>query len=218
MALSKAFVREVFSGAGADPTKIPEAVDKIVEGNVASIDALREEITDLKTKLKTAEGDSGKLKDVQKELDDLKAQVEADNKAREGKDYDALKKEYEDYKAEQEAKATKTAKETAFRELLNDMKVSDKGIGMILKWQGVDGIELDENGKLKDAKSIRAAVKNDWSDFIPVVEEKGADTKNPLNSDKGGACGKTKDEIMAIKDSAERQKAIADNPSLFGIE
>ena len=218
MALSKAFVREVFSGAGADPTKIPEAVDKIVEGNVASIDALREEITDLKTKLKTAEGDSGKLKDVQKELDDLKAQVEADNKAREGKDYDALKKEYEDYKAEQEAKATKTAKETAFRELLNDMKVSDKGIGMILKWQGVDGIELDENGKLKDAKSIRAAVKNDWSDFIPVVEEKGADTKQPPTDGKGGAGAKTREEIMAIKDSAERQKAIADNPSLFGIE
>lgn len=214
MALSRKMLSAMGIGA--------EQIEQIIEAHTETVTGLKQQISDLGDQLATAKetgsADSNKLQDVQKKYDDLLAQVEADNKAREGKDYDALKKEFDDYKAEQEAKATKAAKETAFRELLNDMKVSDKGIGMILKWQGVDGIELDENGKLKDAKSVRAAVKNDWSDFIPVVEEKGADTKNPLNSDKGGAGGKTKDEIMAIKDSAERQKAIADNPSLFGIE
>ena len=209
-----ALTRKFLAALGIESEKI----DQIVEANAESLADIQDKLAKANAELKEAKSKADTLPTVQKELDDLKAQVEADNKAREGKDYDALKKEFDDYKAEQEAKATKTAKETAFRELLNDMKVSDKGIGMILKWQGVDGIELDENGKLKDAKSIRAAVKNDWSDFIPVVEEKGADTKNPLNSDKGGAGGKTKDEIMAIKDSAERQKAIADNPSLFGIE
>ena len=214
MALS----RRMLSAMGLEADKI----EQIIEAHTETVTGLKQQNAELSDQLakakETGSADSNKLQDVQKKYDDLLAQVEADKKAREGKDYDALKKEFDDYKAEQEAKATKTAKETAFRELLNDMKVSDKGIGMILKWQGVDGIELDENGKLKDAKSIRAAVKNDWSDFIPVIEEKGADTKNPLNSDKGGAGGKTKDEIMAIKDSAERQKAIAENPSLFGIE
>ena len=218
MALSKAFVREVFSGAGADPTKIPEAVDKIVEGNVASIDALREEITDLKTKLKTAEGDSGKLKDVQKELDELKAQVAEDAKAREGKDYDALKKEYEDYKAEVQEKAVKSAKEKALRGLLSDMKVSDKGTSMIMKYMGVSGIELDEDGKLKDAASIKKAVKEDWSDYIPTVETKGADTKTPPTDGKGGGIAKTREEIMAIKDTTARQQAIAENLELFGAQ
>ena len=33
----------------------------------------------------------------------------------------------------------------------------------------------------------------------------------------GGGTGKTRDEIMAIKDTAERQQAIADNPELFGL-
>lgn len=214
MALSRKMLSAMGIGA--------EQIEQIIEAHTETVTGLKQQISDLGDQLATAKetgsADSNKLQDVQKKYDDLLAQVEADKKAREGKDYDALKKEFDDYKAEQEAKATKTAKETAFRELLNDMKVSDKGIGMILKWQGVDGIELDENGKLKDAKSIRAAVKNDWSDFIPVVEEKGADTKNPLNSDKGGAGAKTREEIMAIKDSTERQKAIADNPSLFGIE
>ena len=209
-----ALTRKFLAALGIESEKI----DQIVEANAESLADIQDKLAKANAELKEAKSKADTLPTVQKELGDLKAQVEADNKAREGKDYDALKKEFDDYKAEQEAKATKTAKETAFRELLNDMKVSDKGIGMILKWQGVDGIELDENGKLKDAKSIRAAVKNDWSDFIPVVEEKGADTKNPLNSDKGGAGAKTREEIMAIKDSAERQKAIADNPSLFGIE
>lgn len=215
MALSKAFVREVFSGAGADPTKIPEAVDKIVEGNVASIDALREEITDLKTKLKTAEGDSGRLKDVQKELDDLKAQVAEDAKAREGKDYDALKEEFDKYKAKVQEKAVKSAKEKALRDLLSDMKVSDKGKSMIMKYMGVSGIELDEEGKLKDAASIKKAVKEDWSDYIPTVETKGADTKTPPTDGTGGASAKTRDEIMAIKDTTARQQAIAENIELF---
>lgn len=217
MALSKEFVREVFSGAGADPTKTVEAVEKVVSGHVASIDALREEINDLKSKLNEAQTESGKVKDVQKKYNDLLAQVEADNKAREGKDYDALKKEFDDYKADIQAKAEKSAKEKAFRDLLSDMKVSDKGVSLILKYQGVNGIELDEDGKLKDAPALRKAVKEDWSDYISTVETKGADTKTPPGSD-SGAGKMTKADIMKIKDTSERQKAIAENPELFGIQ
>lgn len=217
MALSKEFVREVFSGAGADPTKTAEAVEKVVSGHVASIDALREEINDLKSKLKEAQTESGKAQEVKKKYDDLCKQVEADNKAREGKDYDALKKEFDDYKADIQAKAEKSAKEKAFRALLSDMKVSDKGVSLILKYQGVNGIELDEDGKLKDAPALRKAVKEDWSDYISTVETKGADTKTPPGSD-SGAGKMTKADIMKIKDTSERQKAIAENPELFGIQ
>ena len=214
MALS----RRMLSAMGLEADKI----EQIIEAHTETVTGLKQQNADLTDQLAKAKeagsADSGKLKDVQKELDDLKAQVEADNKAREGKDYDALKKEFDDYKAEQEAKATKTAKEKAFRDLLSDMKVSDKGISMIMKYMGVSGIELDEEGKLKDATALRKAVKEDWGDYIPTVETKGADTKQPPTDGKGGAGAKTREEIMAIKDSAERQKAIADNPSLFGIE
>lgn len=218
MALSKEFVREVFSGAGADPTKTAEAVEKVVSGHVASIDALREEINDLKSKLKEAQTESGKAQEVKKKYDDLCKQVEADNKAREGKDYDALKKEFDDYKAEVQEKAVRSAKEKAFRELLSDMKVSDKGTDMILKYMGVSNIELDEDGKLKDANALRKAVKEDWGDYIPKVETKGAETQNPPTDGKGGAGKLTMEDIMKITDRKERQKAIAENPAVFGIE
>ena len=209
-----ALTRKFLAALGIESEKI----DQIVEANAESLADIQDKLAKANAELKEAKSKADTLPTVQKELDDLKAQVEADNKAREGKDYDALKKEYEDYKAEQEAKATKTAKEKAFRDLLSDMKVSDKGTSMIMKYMGVSGIELDEEGKLKDATALRKAVKEDWGDYIPTVETKGADTKQPPTDGKGGAGAKTREEIMAIKDSAERQKAIADNPSLFGIE
>ena len=199
-----------------------EQIEQIIEAHTETVTGLKQQNADLSDQLakakETGTADSDKLKDVQKKYDDLLAQVEADNKAREGKDYDALKKEYDDYKADIQAKAVKSAKEKAFRELLTDMKVSDKGIGMILKYMGVSDIELDEEGKLKDPAALRKSVKEDWSDYIPKVETKGADTQNPPTDGKGGAGGKTKKEIMEIKDTTERQKAIAENPQLFGIE
>ena len=211
MALS----RRMLSAMGLEADKI----EQIIEAHTETVTGLKQQNADLSDQLakakETGTADSDKLKDVQKKYDDLLAQVEADKKAHEGKDYDALKKEYEDYKAEVQEKAVKSAKEKALRDLLSDMKVSDKGTSMIMKYMGVSGIELDEEGKLKDAASIKKAVKEDWSDYIPTVETKGADTKTPPTDGKGGGVAKTRDEIMAIKDTTARQQAIAENLELF---
>lgn len=213
MALS----RRMLTAMGLEADKI----EQIIEAHTETVSGLKQQIADLGDDLAKAKesgtADSDRLKDVQKELDTLKAQVAEDAKSREGKDYDALKKEFDDYKADIQAKAVKSAKEKAFRDLLTDMKVSDKGVSLILKYQGVNGIELDEDGKLKDAPALRKAVKEDWSDYISTVETKGADTKTPPGSD-SGAGKMTKADIMKIKDTSERQKAIAENPELFGIQ
>ena len=213
MALS----RRMLSAMGLEADKI----EQIIEAHTETVSGLKQQIADLGDDLAKAKesgtADSDRLKEVQKELDTLKAQVAEDAKSREGKDYDALKKEFDDYKADIQAKAEKSAKEKAFRDLLSDMKVSDKGVSLILKYQGVNGIELDEDGKLKDAPALRKAVKEDWSDYISTVETKGADTKTPPGSD-SGAGKMTKADIMKIKDTSERQKAIAEHPELFGIQ
>lgn len=150
-------------------------------------------------------------------MGDLQKQVEADTKEREGKDYDKLKEEFENYKAEQEAKAVRSAKETALKELLSDMKMSDKGEKQVLKWMGVDGFDLDESGKIKDASALRKAIKEDWGDYIQTESPKGAETPNPPESGSSAGTGKTKAEIMKIKNAKERQQAIADNPEVFGL-
>jgi hypothetical protein len=80
----------------------------------------------------------------------------------------------------------------------------------------LDSVEFDDNGELKDRDALKEAIKTEWSDFIQTVGVKGADTANPP-SNNGGKTTMTKAEIRAIKDPATRQKAMMENPSLFGL-
>ena len=211
-----ALKRKDLSAMGLEPAQI----DSIIEGHSETVNALQEEISKLKDELETADKEKKELKETQKKLKDLEEQVEAEAKEREGKDYDALKREFEDYKAEQEKKAAEAVKKTAFESLLKDMKVSDKGVEMIMKWQGVNGVELDDDGKITNAKDLRKSIKDDWADYIEREAQKGAETDNPPGEtgNKGGKYGgMTKKDIMEIKNDTERQAAIAENHELFGF-
>ena len=205
MALS----RKALSAMGIESDKI----DQIIEMHTETVNGLKEQLAGLEENVKKYKADAEKLPSVQKELDTLKESSES-NATKNASDYQKLKDEYEKYKAEQAQKETRAAKEKVYRELLTDMKVSEKGIAQILKWQGVDGIELDENGKLKDAKTVRDAVKADWGDYITTTQTHGADTATPPG---GSGARLTKKQILDIKDTAERQKAISENLDLFGV-
>ena len=212
-----ALTRKFLSAMGIEPEKI----DEIISAHTESVDALKEQRDQYQASYKkeqeknqTAEKN---LEKAQKELSDLKEQVETDAKNREGKDYDKLKKEFDDYKAEQESAKTKAAKEKAFNDFLSDMNISEKGMKLIKKYQNFDDLELTDEGKLNNATELRKSIKEDWSDYIQSKGTKGADSNNPPGNDGRGG-GKTVDEIMSIKDTAERQKAIIENAELFGIE
>lgn len=207
MALS----RKQLSAMGIEAEKI----EQIIESHTETVSGLKDEIAKLEGQLNEAKAEAGKLTGVQKELDDLKAQVAKDEKAREGKDYDALKQEFDDYKAEVKRKAERTAKEDAYKAILKDAGIPERHFAKILKYSDVDGVELDDKGEIKAKKDILKAVKEEWSDHIPTEETQGTESHNPPV---GGKPTKTKEEIMSIKDSAERQKAIAENATLFGID
>ena len=85
----------------------------------------------------------------------------------------------------------------------------------MLKVSDVDSIELDDEGKVKDADALKKAIGEEWEDFIVQKETKGAQTATPPAG--SGKTYKSKDEIMAIKDTQERQKAIAENHEMFGF-
>ena len=146
---------------------------------------------------------------MEKELEDLR------KTAKDGGEYDKLKKEFEDYKAEVKGKEEHAAKQAALREVAKDAGLTEAGIAKVLKYTDY-GFELDDKGKIKDAKDMIKSIREEWSEHIQKVDEHGAKTPNPPM----GGTGKkytTKDEIMAIKDTAERQKAIAENSELFGF-
>jgi hypothetical protein len=200
-----------------------EKIEQLIEMNAESVAGLKDRIAELEEEGEKAsqyKKDAENLKIVQKELDELKEKVEADTKEREGKDYDKLKKEFDEYKADQERKAERQAKETAYTEILKDAGIPEKHWKKILKYSDVDGVELDEKGKVKTAKEILKSVKEEWSDHIETTQTQGADIQTPPSNN--SSTKMTKSEIFKrdekgnfVLSSDEREKAIAENMSEF---
>ena len=78
----------------------------------------------------------------------------------------------------------------------------------------LSGIKLAADGTIEGADALKTSLKSDWADFVTTAEAHQATPATPPQNT-GGKQYSSKDEIMAIKDTAERQRAIAENISLF---
>lgn len=185
-----------------------EKAEEIIKAHVETVDALKEQRDSYKA-------DAEALPGVKEELATLKKAAKENGGDSFEKQYNDLKKEYDDYKAGVETKELNAKKESAYKALLKDAGVSDKRFDSILKVTALDGIELGEDGKIKDAENLTKSIKSEWADFIVAENKQGAKTATPPTNN--GGTTKTKEEIMAIKDGVERRKAIAENPGLFGL-
>ena len=143
-------------------------------------------------------------------------ETKAEN-VKDSEEYKALKADFDNYKAEVAAKETKAAKEAAYRAILKDANLSEKGIEKAVKYAEWDKIELDADGKLKGANDHIKAVREEWAEYVTTTTTTGAKTSTPP-ANNGGKTGKTKEEIMAIRDPAVRQAEIAKNPEAFGLK
>lgn len=179
-----------------------EQVDSIIEMHTETVDGLKADVSKYKT-------DAEKLPGVQRELDDLKAAGDGGYKEK----YEKEHKAFEDFKTEQTAKETRAAKEKAYRELLKSVGVSEKRIDSVVKVSDLEKVEL-EDGKIKGADELAKNIKTEWADFIVNTQTKGADTHNPPANNPNSS-GKSKADILAIRDGAERRAAMRDNPDLF---
>ena len=147
------------------------------------------------------------------QLDELQTKLD-ESEGLQGK-YDKLKTEYDNFKNETEAKETRIQKQDAYKEILKKVGIPEKRFAVILKTVDLDDLKISD-GKLVDADKLEKSVKEEWSDFIVTTQETGVNSANPP-SNNGGKSTMTKKEIMEIKDTAERQKAIAENHELFGF-
>lgn len=196
-----AFTRKFLSAMGIDADK----VDEIISAHVEVTDGLKDELNKYKR-------DAEMLPDIQKELDGLKKAPKDSYKVK----YEALKEEYDKYKSDITAKETKAKKESAYKTLLKEAGISEKRIESVLKVSDVDSIVFDSEGHVENASELKKAIKEEWADFIVTEQQAGSATSKPPAST-GGKAYKTKDDIMKIQDTVERQKAIAENHELFGF-
>lgn len=202
----RAALRKIFEGAEIEVPK--DVLGQICDLHTSSMDGLPETIKELKSKLKVAE----------QERDAAKAKVPADGEETISKaEYDKLKGEFDKYKTDVQAKETKAAKEAAYRAILKDANLSEKGIEKAVKYADWDKIELCDDGKLKGANDHIKAVREEWAEYVTTTTTTGAKTSTPP-ANNGGKTGKTKEEIMAIRDPAVRQAEIAKNPEVFGLK
>lgn len=185
-----------------------EQVDSIIEMHTDTVDGLKNDISKYKA-------DAEKLPGVQKELDDLKAKGDDGYKEK----YEKEHKAFEDFKTEQSNKEAHAAKEKAYRDLLIAAGISEKRVDSVLKVSDIDNVEL-EDGKIKGADELSKTIKTEWADFIISTETRGANTHNPPANNSGKALTKADiykkdDRGRYIMSTAERQKALAENPDII---
>ena len=195
MAFTRATIRNLAKESGVELPK--ELEDALVSEHLTARNAYAEE-------------------QVKAELE--KQPAEKAVNVKDSEEYKTLKQSFDDYKAEIANKQAKEAKEKAVRAFYESKGITGKNLEIAMRGSRaeIDGIELDGD-KIKDASTLDALVKGDFSGLVATTTTKGANTANPP-ANNGGKTGKTKEEIMAIRDPAVRQAEIAKNPEAFGLK
>lgn len=181
-----------------------EKIDQIIEAHTETVDGFKDKLNDYKDKAEKYDG-------VKKELDDLK---DGDNDWQ--KKYEKEHSDFEAYKTDITAKETKRTKEHAYRELLRGAGVSEKRLDAILKVTNLDSVELDKDGKIKDADKHTETVKTEWADFVETTSTQGAETATPPTNNGGTKMTKAEiyqkdDKGRYIMSTEQRQKALVEN-------
>ena len=177
-----------------------EKAQKIMDEHITVTNGLKDERDSYKQ-------EAEKAADIQKELDGIKGGEDFKKK------YEDEHKAFEDFK-KQTAQDAETAKvKAAYRKLLADEGISEKRLDSILKVTDLSNVKLDKDGNLENADDLKKAINEEWGEFKTTVTTKGADVEKPPQT---ASSKMTKEEIMKIQDTSERQKAIAENLNLFG--
>lgn len=166
-----ALTRKMLKAMGIEEEKI----EQIIEAHVETVDGLKADLERYKS-------DAEKLPNVQKELDGLKAKGDDGWKEK----HDSVKKDFDDYKKSVEEKETKAAKEKAYRAVLKDAGLNDKGIEKAVKYADWAKVELAEDGKVKNAADHMTNAKEEWSEYVTTTTTTGAQTSNPQRTTTGG--------------------------------
>lgn len=204
-----AFTRKMLSAMGIEEDK----QDEIINAHMEVVNSLKEERDQFKAEAR-------KVKGLQDEIDELQKSMKSGEKSPYKVKYEAkldelekLQKDFDEYKKNVDAEKAEQKKASAYKKLLKDAGVSEKRINSIIKVTDLSKVNLDDEGKVKDADKLTDNIKEEWSDFIETKSTHGATTANPATNVGGGKM--SKEQIMAIKDTAERQKAMLDNKELF---
>lgn len=198
-----ALTRKFLSAMGIEADK----VDQIIEAHSETVEALKKERDGYKD-------DAGKLAGVQKELDDLKADIK--DKYIEKAEYDKKVAEFNDYKSGISAKEAQAAKEKAAKAYFESKNITGNNLNIALRSakDEINALELDGE-KIKDATALDGLIAGDLKSLVVKGGKRGADIPNPPGNNGGTNGPLTREEIYAKDEhghyklsAAERQDAL----------
>ena len=195
MGFSRKLVEDVIND---QELSVKEKVQKIMDEHLSWFTPVKDERDALKAQ----------AADLQKQLDDAASGEDFQKK------YEEEHKAFEDFKKKTADDAEAAKVRSAYRKLLAEEGISERRLDSILKVTDLSKMKLDKEGALVDADKLKKAINEEWSEFKTTVTERGATVEKPPQT---GKSTMTKDQIFAIKDTAQRQKAIAENHELFGF-
>lgn len=200
---SRKFLKTIMVG---DKGLSDDQIDAIVDLHAEVVNGLMEE-------LKTAKAAAEKLVVVQKELGEAKTNNGDTYKTK----YEKEHSEFEAYKKSIADKETAQAKANAVKAYFESKGITGTNLDIAMRGatEEIGGVELAD-GKIKDTKTLDTLLSGTYKGLIVSKGSVGANTSTPP-AGSGASATKTKEDIMKIKDTAERQKAIAENHELFGI-
>ena len=191
-----AFTRSFLKASGLTD----EQISAVMEEHVAVTDALKKDRDSYKAEAEKA-AELQKQLDASKGGEDFKAKYEQEHQA------------FEDFKKKTAEDAEAAKVRAAYRKLLIEEGIGEKRLDSIMKVTDFSKMKLDKDGKLDSEDELRKSIGDEWGEFKTTVTEKGAKVETPPVT---GKSQMTKEQILAIKDTSERQKAIAENLNLFG--
>ena len=195
-----ALTRKFLSALNIDADKI----DEIITAHSETVDALKKERDDFKAQAEANSEAKANAEKLQKQVNDLTEQVKENGKDAYKVKYDAIKEEFDEYKKTIKAEKSKADKTEAYKKLLKEAGVADKRIDAVLRVSDIDSLKIGEDGALEGADDLKKNIAEEWADFIEKTSTAGAKTSTPPT---GGSGVKSREEIMKIKDTTERQKA-----------
>lgn len=190
-----------------------EQVEAVIEEHIAVTTSLKDDLNRYKADAEKVSDMQADIDSLTKERDQLKAEKE-DNEDWKAK-FDEEHAGFDKYKQTVEAERNVRNIKDLYRSMLKEQNIDDKRVDAILKVTDFSNMKVAKDGKLDGAEKLAEAIKTEWKDFIVSSEKRGIEVETPPANT--GGSNLTKADIMAIKDTAERQKAIADNPKLFGL-
>ena len=146
-----AFTRKWLEALGVEAGKI----DTIIEEHTAVTSRLQSE-------LESAKGSADTLKNVQKELDDLKKE---DYKGK----YETEKSEHDKLKASVESEKTRSAKESALKAYFEGKNIKGSNLKIAMRGVSLDSFDLDGEN-IKDTQALDELVSGDFKGLVSTKE------------------------------------------------